>query len=403
MSNLQAIKITDRVYWVGAIDWALRDFHGYHTSKGSTYNAYLILGEEPILVDTVKGPFVSEMIERIKSVIPLEKIQYIISNHAEMDHSSGLPEMIQLASPKKIFTSQAGVQALRDHFHQLPDILCKVANGETLTLGNTNLKFIATKMLHWPESMFTYFADEGVLFSQDAFGMHLATQEIFAEHNDPATLYREAGTYFANILLPYSPLVLQLFKNIEALNLSIQLVAPVHGPIWRKTEDIQKIFSWWKKWAEQKIYPKVVIAYDTMWQSTAKMAIAIADGVIQEPGITPLVMPLSSNERSSVAFELLEAGALLLGSPTLNQQTLPSIADLICYLKGLKRKNLFGQCFGSYGWGAESITILKEEMQKMFITLIDDPIKARYVPTSDVLSTCSILGKKIAKLIKTKI
>lgn len=398
MSEFKAIKITERVYWVGAIDWALRDFHGYSTSRGSTYNAYLILGDEPILVDTVKAPFFSEMLARIKSIIDPKKIKYIISNHAEMDHSGALPELLKIISPEKIFASKAGVKTLQDHFHFENVVITPVNNGENLTLGNINLNFLETKMLHWPESMFTYFSEEGVLFSQDAFGMHFATHELFGSHCELSVLREEAAKYFANILMPYSALVLNLFKTLQNLNLSIKTIAPVHGPIWDTEEGIKWILDLWKKWAEQNVYQKVVIVYATMWQSTARMATAIADGIAAtNPTVQVKVLPLINGvERSDVAMELLEAGALIVGSPTLNQQIFPTVADILCYLKGLKRKNLIGQVFGSYGWGNEGVKILREELQKMGIMEVAEPVSVRYVPTASDLQSCFDLGKNIA-------
>lgn len=396
---LQAIKISERVYWVGAIDWALRDFHGYATTRGSTYNAYLILGSEPILIDTVKKPFFGEMLERIRSVIDPEKIKYIVSNHAEMDHSGVLEEAISLIKPDRVFASSAGVSALQAHFHWQQAVTA-VKPGETLVLGDANLTFVETKMLHWPDSMFTYFANDGVLFSQDGFGMHLATYNLFVEENDVDTVYAEAAKYYANIILPYSSLVLGLLKTLPNLNLPLKIIAPDHGPIWRGEEKIQYVLKLWERWARQEIYPKVVIVYDTMWQSTAKMATAIADGIVTlNNGVSVKVMPLSGNNRSDIALAILEAGALILGSPTMNQQIFPSLADTICYLKGLKRKNLIGQAFGSHGWAGEAVKILQSELSAMQIRLIGEAVKVRYVPAEEDLQNCRNLGREIGNVL----
>jgi flavorubredoxin len=398
MTILQAIKITERVYWVGAIDWELRDFHGYKTSRGSTYNAYLILGEQPILVDTVKADFWSEMLSRVSSIIDPQKIEYIISNHAEMDHSGCLLKMIDLVHPKKVFTSIAGLQALQDHFHCSVDIIAPVKNSEKIQLGNANLTFIETKMIHWPDSMFTYFENEKVLFSQDAFSMHLATEALFTDLTDLSIIRYEAAKYYANILLPYSSQVLNTINSLTAFAIQPKLIAPDHGPVWRGEKNIHFIINLWQRWAKQESYLKAVIVYDTMWQSTAKMATTIADGIMALgiDGMVVEVMPLSGSHRSDIATELLEAGALLVGSPTINQQIFPTVADMICYVKGLKRKNLIGQAFGSYGWGAESIKILQEELKNMSIEAIAEPVKAKYVPTDDILAACRLLGEKIA-------
>lgn len=402
MAEFSAQKISDKVYWVGAVDWLLRDFHGYSTHRGSTYNAYLILDEEPILIDTVKAPFCEEMLARIKSVIAPEKIKYIVSNHAEMDHSGSLPQLLKICQPKKVFASKVGVQALSDHFHFPTATITPVQNGETITLGKTSLQFIETKMLHWPESMFTYFIEDKILFSQDAFGMHFATRELFSDLCDKNILIEEAGKYFANILTPYSALVTNLFNVLSKFSLDIKMIAPVHGPIWRTQDDIKFILEKWQKWAHQEVYPKVVIIYDTMWQSTAKMAAAIADGVAEVSGITVKILPLSASSRSDVALELLEAGALLVGSPTLNQQIFPTVADVLCYLQGLKRKNLIGQAFGSYGWGNEGIKILQDTLLKMNISSVGEAAVVRYVPTDENFRQCIALGKKVATVLKSK-
>lgn len=401
MTVFKAIPISNNVYWVGAIDWELRNFHGYNTTRGSTYNAYLIMGEKPVLIDTVKAPFFAEMMERIKSVIEPEKISYIISNHAEMDHSGSLIPAIEAINPEKVFASKMGVSALQAHFHfDYP--ITALENNAQLTLGDAKFVFLETRMLHWPDSMFTYYVNDGVLFSQDGFGMHLATNKIFADQNNKEIMCYEAAKYYANILLPYSQFVTKLLNNLPSLNLDIKIIAPDHGPLWRSPEDIKFILDKWRTWAEQKYYNKAVIVYDTMWQSTAKMATVIADG-ISENGTSVKVMPMSGAHRSDIMAELLEAGALIVGSPTLNQQMFPSLAEVFCYMRGLKPKNLIGQAFGSYGWGGEAVKLMQEQLQQMQVELITDPLKIKYVPTGEDLAKCRILGQQIADSLTTKL
>lgn len=397
-NTFEAIKISNRVYWVGAIDNEIRDFHGYSTSRGTTYNAYLILGEKPILIDTVKAQFFSEMLARIASVIEPEKISYIISNHAEMDHSGSLLQTIEAVKPEKIFTSKMGAIALKAHFHQLLD-LTEIKSGESFALGDANFTCLETRMLHWPDSMFTYFANDKILFSQDGFGMHLATYKLFAEQNDRSILHYETMKYFANILMPYSTFVTKLLDAFPALKLDVEILAPDHGPIWNNQNDINWIMGLWQKWARQEPTEKVVIIYDTMWNSTAQMANLIADGVMEEHGSIK-VMPLSASHRSDIATELLEAGALLIGSPTINNQIFPLTADILCYLKGLKPQNLIGQAFGSYGWSGESIPLIQEALKTLGIELFDNPIKAKYVPDTSCLETCRKFGQDIARKLK---
>jgi len=387
-----AVKVSEHVYWVGAIDWAIRDFHGYTTPHGSTYNAYLIMADEITLIDTVKAPFMDEMISRIKSVVDPSQIKYIISNHSEMDHSGCLPQVIDLIKPKKVFASTIGVKTLKELFHDQHEIF-PVKDGETLSLGNMDLTFMETRMIHWPDSMFTYLAKDQLLFSQDAFGMHLATLERFADEIPAATLEYEAATYYANIVLPYSPIVLKALDKVVATGWKIKIIAPDHGPIWRK--DLGRIIELYKQWASQKPTAKAVVVYATMWHSTEKMARAISEALAQA-GIKVKLLSMNETHRSEVVYEVLDAGALIVGSPTLNNNILPQMADVMTYLKGLKPANLIGAAFGSYGWSGESVKDLEGLLKEMKIEIAADAVSVKNVPDSGVLEKCSELGKTIA-------
>ena len=395
---MNAIKLTDKVFWVGAIDWAIRDFHGYATDRGTTYNAFLIMGEKITLIDTVKKQFKQDLIDRISSVIDPEKIDYIISNHAEMDHSGCLPEMIDLIKPEKVFASPMGIKALEAHFHAGFDIT-PVKTGDELDIGGLNFAFIETKMLHWPDSMFTYLKEEEILFSQDAFGMHLATREIFDDATPEYILEWEAEKYFANILMPYSDRILALLDQVAAMNLPIKMIATDHGPIWRK--HIGMILDLYKKWSEHKPAPKAVIIYDTMWGATAKMSNAISEG-ISDAGIEVKQLPMSASHRSDVATEILDASALIVGSSTLNNNYFPSLADVLLYLKGLKPINIIGATFGSYGWSGEAVKQLNECLTAMDVELVSEGLRVKFTPTDDDLKKCYGLGKEIAEKLKEK-
>ncbi len=393
--SFRAVKVTDRVYWVGAIDWGVRDFHGYLTRRGTTYNAYLVMADKVTLIDTVKVHFKSELLSRIASVIDPEKIDYVISNHAEMDHSGSLPEVIQAARPEKVFASQMGVKALKAHFHMDREIN-PLKDGDTLSLGNMNLTFLETRMLHWPDSMVTYLAEDRLLFSQDGFGMHLASSQRFADEVPEETMEWEGAKYFANILMPYSSLVLKLLERVSGLGVKIDIIAPDHGPIWRK--DPGRIVGWWKEWAGQKPKNKAVIVFDTMWQSTAKMANAIQEGLIRGGAIVKL-MPLKSCHRSDVVTEILDAGAVIVGSPTVNNNVYPSMADMMTYLKGLKPQNKIGAVFGSYGWSGEGTRHLVRMLEEMKIECLGE-VRSHYVPDGKTLEECEELGAGIAKRLK---
>ncbi len=385
---MNAVKISEKVYWVGAIDWNIRDFHGYTTKRGSTYNAYLVTSEKPTLIDTVKAPFRGEMMARIASVMDPGDIKIIVSNHTEMDHTGALPETIKEVNPEQVFASQAGVKALEEHFTFDREIT-PVKDGDRINLGNASLTCFETRMLHWPDSMMTYLAEDRLLFSQDGFGMHLASSERFDDEIDPAILEYEAATYFANILLPYSPLILKLLDRLYGLNLPIDVIAPDHGPIWRK--DVKGIVESYRRWAVQAPSKKAVVIYATMWRSTELMALALAEG-LSGRGIPVKVMSLDVNHRSDVAYEVLDAGILAAGAPTLNNNMFPSMADVLTYLKGLRPQNLIGAAFGSYGWSGESVKQVEAALADMKVELPGEPVKAKNVPGAEELGRCRDLG-----------
>ncbi len=400
MKNIySAIKVTNNVYWVGAIDWTIRDFHGYTTPQGSTYNAYLIMADEITLIDTVKAPFKDEMLSRIKSVVDPAQIKYIVSNHSEMDHSGCLPEIINLIKPEKVFASAIGVKTLKELFHDQHEII-PVKDGEKLSLGNMNLSFVETRMIHWPDSMFTYLAEEELLFSQDAFGIHLATLERFDDELPEAILEFEAATYYANIVLPYSAIVLKVLEKVAASGWKIKMMAPDHGPIWRK--NIGWIIELYKKWAAQKPENKAVVIYATMWHSTEKMARAISEALV-EAGVKVKLLSMNEFHRSQAAYEVLDAGALIAGSSTLNNNILPQMADVMTYLKGLKPANLIGAAFGSFGWSGEGVRDLETILRDMKVEVAATSVSIRNVPNEGVLQICHDLGKTIAAELKKKL
>jgi len=398
-----AVKITDSVYWVGAIDWQIRDFHGYSTDKGTTYNAYLIMADKITLVDTVKKPFIEELISRISSVVDPKKIDYIISNHSEMDHSGSLVEMTELIGPEKVYVSKMGKKNLESHFHgSMEGKLNEVKDGEEISLGNKTVAFMESRMLHWPDSMISYLKEEKLVFSQDAFGMHLASTERFADELDDALLETEAAKYYANILLLYSPVVAKFLEKLSKANLDIEIVAPDHGPIWRGKENIRRIVSLYGTWAAQEPGNKALVVYDTMWKSTEKMARAISEG-LSDGGAEVRVISLGANHRSDVATQVLDAGALVVGSPTMNNQIFPTLADTLVYLKGLKPKNLIGAAFGSYGWSGESVKDLSRMLEEMGVELVDEGISALFIPDDEALGRCYDLGKSIAEKLSKNI
>ena len=396
---MKALQISPHVYWVGAIDWNLRDFHGYATTRGTTYNAYLILGKKPTLIDTVKKGFYPEMLARIKSVIDPKKIEIIISNHAEMDHSGELERAVKDFQPKEIYASAMGVKNLMAQLHPSFEIKA-VKTGDKIDLGNDILSFVEARMLHWPDSMLAYLEKEDVLFTNDVFGMHYATSKLFDDENDEKIWMQEARKYYANIILPYSDIVTRFLGQVQQMGLSPKVIAPDHGFVWRKNPD--KIVKLYAQFATQKPTNKAVIVYDTMWGSTEKMAQSIADGLAQN-GTTVQLMSMHACHRSDVITELLNAGALIVGTPVLNSQIYPAMADVLCYLKGLKKKNLIGAAFGSYGWNGAPIDGLTKTLEEMGVEIVSPALKSCFVPDDKVLTQCEELGKLVSQKLAEKI
>jgi len=398
----EAIQVTERVWWVGAIDWKIREFHGYATHRGTTYNAFLIVADKVTLVDTVKAPYFDEMLSRIASVIEPSKIDYILSNHSELDHTGALPQTIEACRPEKVFASTKGVQALAAHFPAHSDLAVEgIKNGERLDFGGVHLRFVETRMLHWPDSMFAYLEEDKLLFSQDAFGMHLASSERFADELSDDILYREAAKYYANILLPFSPLVSRLLGKVGEMDLPFEIIAPDHGPVYRR--DTDWIVSLYGKWSAREPTMKAVVVFDTMWESTAKMARAVEEG-LRRGGASPIVvMPLGSNHRSDVATQILDAGAMLVGSPTLNNNIFPTVADVLTYVEGLRPRNLIGGAFGSFGWSGESVARIEAWLERMKVKQPAQGIKTKYVPDEAALGECRKLGEAIASALAEQV
>jgi flavorubredoxin len=394
--TFRAVQVSEHVYWVGAIDWTVRNFHGYLTGRGTTYNAYLILADKIALVDTVKKPFTGELLERVASVIDPRRIAYIISNHSEMDHSGGLPAVIEAVRPDKVFASANGARALRDNLHMDHQITV-VKDDQQLSLGNVDVTFLMTPMVHWPDSMISYLGQDKVLFSQDGFGMHVASSERFADELDQDVVTQEFAKYYANILLPYPGPMAKILAKLAGLNLPLAMIAPDHGPIWRK--DLGGLPARYAKWAAREPTRKAVVVFDTMWHSTELMARAVGEGLAAGGAVAKL-MRLDVSHRSDVASELLEAGALLVGSPTLNNNVFPTVADVMTYLRGLRPANLIGAAFGSYGWNDTVTQQLNDMLAEMKVEIVSEPLSVKYVPDKQDLARCRQLGELVANRLK---
>ena len=391
------MNLTDTIYWVGAVDWNIRDFHGYITSRGSTYNAYLIIDEKVTLIDTVKHTFSEDLIAHISEIINPEKIDYIIVNHVEMDHSSSLPKMAKIAKNASIFSSARGKDALVEHYGPEFSNVQIVKNGDELKLGAHTLKFIDATMLHWPDSMFTYVIEDKILMPNDAFGQHLATGKRFDDEVDEHLLMEEATKYYANILMPLGSLVTRKIQEVVQSGLACCMVAPSHGIIWRS--DPSKIINAYADWAAGKAKNKIVIVHDTMWGSTDKMARAIAEGSISE-GVEVKLLKLRSSDNTEAMTEILESKAVVVGSPTLNNGMFPTIGSFMTYATGLKPKDKLWSFFGSFGWGGGAVRAMTEMAKKAGFEVHEPGLEVKYVPEKEDIEKCFELGKEIAKRIK---
>lgn len=389
---MRTTELTKGIYWVGAIDWDIRDFHGYSTDRGTTYNAYLVIDDKVTLFDTVKHSHLDELLGRIRAIIDPEKIDYLVVNHVEMDHSGSLPAMMEIIKPEKLICSPAGHKAIVDHFHREDWPFTVVKSGDEISIGHRTIQFLETKMLHWPDSMFSYLKEDGILISSDAFGEHYASSERFDDEAPLGDVMNEAAKYYANILYLYSPLVGKLLKTVSDMHLDIKMIAPDHGVIWRS--HIDTILKAYDRWSRHQADRKALVIYDTMWHSTEKMAEAVALG-LEETGVPYAMINLKQHHRSDVMTQILGARAVVLGSSTMNNGLLPRMAGFLSYMRGLKPTGKFGAAFGSFGWSGEAVNLLTTALQEMKIDVIEQGLRLKYVPTAAQLEECREMGKRI--------
>jgi len=388
-------QIAPGVYNVGVRDWNVRDFHGYSTDLGTTYNAFLVLDEKIALIDSVKKEFADQLIDNITRIVDPRKIDVVISNHTEFDHSGSLARVMhRVGEDKPLYCSKMGAKNLARHFPQKWNYQA-VGSGDELKLGKRTLAFLETRMIHWPDSMFSYLKEDGILFSSDGFGQHYAGPESFDDEIGDRIMVH-ARKYFANILLLYATHIEKLIRQVAEMKLDLRMICPDHGVIWRR--DPGRIVQAYLDWCRQEAGKKAVVIYDTMWHSTEKMAEAINAGIVAE-GVPSKPMNLRSWHRSEVMTEVFDARAVVVGSPTLNNGLFPTVADFLCYMKGLKPKNKIGAAFGSYGWSGEAVKLVENELTDMKIELIQPGLRTQFVPEKPILDVCHEFGRKIGQAV----
>lgn len=377
---MNKVELKPGIYDVGAIDWNVRSFHGYTTNRGATYNAFLIIDEKIALIDAVKVGFTEELLNRIREIIDPAKIDYVVSNHVEMDHSGALPGVMEIAKNATLVTSSPnGLKGLMAHYGKDYNYL-PVKSGDTLSLGKRTLSFLGTPMLHWPDNMVTYCPEEKILFSNDCFGQHYATNKRFDDEVDYDKAMQEALKYYANILQPFQLPMKKTLPLIEGLELD--MIAPSHGIIWRS--HVKDILDKYHVWSSDENEKKALVIYDSMWHSTEKMALSVVEGFSRK-GLTTMFYDLKEVHISDIMSEVLKADYIAVGSSTLNHCMLPTVAAFLCYLEGLTLKNKKAFAFGSYGWGGQSIPAVHDKLASLGYQMVLDPIKINYIPTPEQL------------------
>ena len=389
------VKIAENIYSVGVVDWNARSFHGntYTTRRGTTYNAYLIIDDKITLVDTVYGPFSQQLISNIKEIIDPAKIDNIVANHVETDHSGALPEVLKLCPKAKVYGTAKCKEGLYRYYYVDMDFNI-VKTGDKLNIGRKTLSFIEAPMIHWPDSMFTYIREDELLLSNDAFGQHIATSGRFDDEIDKCALMDESLKYYANILWPFGQIILNKINEIIASKIPIKTIAPSHGIIWRKAPgDIINSYIGWTKNETKK---KVVICYETMWGATEKMALSIAKGLI-DSGVETCIFDVSKIDHTEVFGKMLDAKGFLFGSSTHDNDMLPNMAGFMEFFKGLKAKGRAAAVFGSYGWGGGAVKELEEVVKSSGTALVMPSISAKFMPDVNDLKSCYEFGKAFAQ------
>ncbi|MBE6426111.1 MAG: FprA family A-type flavoprotein [Thermoguttaceae bacterium] len=378
--------------WVGFVDWNIRDFHSYNTERGATYNAYLIRDQKTVLIDTVKKAAADTLLKNVQQLTDLDKIDYLICNHAEQDHAGAMAQVVPMLPNAEVVCTAKCREILSGYTDTSSWKFRIVANGETISLGENTLTFIHTPMVHWPDSMFTYVGEKKLLFSMDGFGQHIASSERFDDELPLDVLMEEAKIYYANIVYPYGAQVTRVLQ--AAAGLEIEMIAPSHGVIWRK--NLGAILEAYQRWAAKTAKKKVVIFYDTMWESTEIMAKAVYEGVLSVPGVACEMHHVRKSTLTEISTAAMDAKCCALGSATLNTLPTPTMAAVMTYLQGLRFPIQYGLAFGSFGWGKGAVEEISAWFEKMQWTPAAEGIRCKWRPAPEVLALCEEGGRQLA-------
>ena len=389
-------RIVNNVYWVGKNDWELRQFHGYEYSihKGSSYNTYLIQEEKIVLIDTVFQSFSKEFIDNLAKEIDLKSIDYIIMNHAEPDHSGAISELLRLIPGTPVYCTENGVKSLKGQFHGEWNFKT-VKTGDKLDLGNgKELIFIQAPMLHWPDSMFCYMTKDNILFSNDAFGQHFCTELLFNDLVNQSELYQEAIKYYANILTPFSPLVLKKIDEVLKFNLPVDFICPSHGVVWR--DNPAQIIHKYVEWASAYQENQITIVYETMYNGTRSIAESIVKGINSEDQVVDIKLyNIATNDLNDIITEIFKSKAVFIGSPTVNNGIMSHTAGLLEMVKGLKFKGKKGAAFGCFGWSDASTKIIMNLLKESGFEIVGESISCNWGPDEDAMQRAFDFGRSV--------
>ncbi len=391
-------KINEKITWVGKTDWELKKFHGdeFTTINGSSYNSYLIRDEKTVLIDTAWLPYDKEFVSKLEEEIDLNKIDSIIALHGEVDHSGALIELMNKIPNTPIYCTANGIKSIKGQYHKDWNFI-PVKTGDKLNLGENTIYFIEAPMLHWPDTMFAYMDKEKVLFSSDGFGEHLASEHLYADEVEQDILFKEALKYYANILAPFSFMVTKKINEILDMNIEIDMICPSHGLIWRKNPE--KIIEKYLEWANNYKENQITIIYDTMWNDTRKMAENIARGIQnKDKKVTIKLMNTAKDDKTDVLTEVFKSKIVLVGSPTVNNGYLHSIAGILEMIRGMKLKSKKAAAFGSYGWSGEAVKLITEELKKAGLEIINEGIKVLWTPDEKEEKRLQEYGENIANI-----
>ncbi|MGE5279953.1 MAG: FprA family A-type flavoprotein [Deltaproteobacteria bacterium] len=394
---MASVKVKDGIHWVGAVDYDVRDFHGYVTPRGTSYNAYLILDEKTALVDTVKKGFLADLLAHAGAHVDLSRLDYLVVNHVEMDHSGSVPDILARAPRAVIVCTQKGREGLERHYGIRDRTFKIVKTGDTLSLGKRTLAFVTAPMVHWPDSMFTYAAEDRVLLPNDGFGQHLASAHRFADEVGEELCMEEAAKYYANILMPLGSVIAKKLEEIARLKLVFDVIAPSHGAIWRR--DPARIVNAYRDWTVFKALPKVTIVYDTMWGSTEKLARSLTEYLTGQ-GLDVKLHRIRTSDGSQIVRDVLDSRVVLIGAPTLNADLYWTVGGFLTYLRGLKPKNKKVGIFGSYGWAEGASRVIRRDIEAMGLDVLGEPFEVQYIPAAEDMKRLEEYGAAVAAAAK---